>query len=336
MIYLLIIIWESRRIAKYLNDKEIESRNNKQFSYSTINYILNNPTYKGILHMYSQLYDEQYISKTIEKLIIIPEDRWNLNQTRIKGRQNKHNNTRNQSIPTASRVLLSGLVYCGHCGTKMGVWANHKHYKNAKGEMVKVIYDTYKCRGKIYSNEKKCDGQTTYSAKKIDIDIEDQVEDFIVNISKNQLSKAFIKQLDDNIKNIKMEINKTSQQIIEINEQIEVLKNEVPKALLGKSKFNTDLLQDLLNQKTNELPDVKENLKQLNLELEDVKRIKDHQIKTNKEIENWNEVYRNASLEKKKMLISEVVDRVYLFRDEVKIKFKITNDLYETYGSVKD
>lgn len=133
-----------------------------------------------------------------------------------------------------------------------------------------------------------------------------------------------------------MEINKTSQQIIEINEQIEVLKNEVPKALLGKSKFNTDLLQDLLNQKTNELPDVKENLKQLNLELEDVKRIKDHQIKTNKEIENWNEVYRNASLEKKKMLISEVVDRVYLFRDEVKIKFKITNDLYETYGSVKD
>lgn len=46
-----------------------------------------------------------------------------------------------------------------------------------------------------------------------------------------------------------MEINKTSQQIIEINEQIEVLKNEVPKALLGKSKFNTDLLQDLLNQK---------------------------------------------------------------------------------------
>jgi hypothetical protein len=202
--------------------------------------------------------------------------------------------------------------------------------------MVKVIYDTYKCRGKIYSNEKKCDGQTTYSAKKIDIDIEDQVEDFIVNISKNQLSKAFIKQLDDNIKNIKMEINKTSQQIIEINEQIEVLKNEVPKALLGKSKFNTDLLQDLLNQKTNELPDVKENLKQLNLELEDVKRIKDHQIKTNKEIENWNEVYRNASLEKKKILISEVVDRVYLFRDEVKIKFKITNDLYETYGSVKD
>lgn len=161
-------------------------------------------------------------------------------------------------------------------------------------------------------------------------------EDFIVNISKNQLSKAFIKQLDDNIKNIKMEINKTSQQIIEINEQIEVLKNEVPKALLGKSKFNTDLLQDLLNQKTNELPDVKENLKQLNLELEDVKRIKDHQIKTNKEIENWNEVYRNASLEKKKILISEVVDRVYLFRDEVKIKFKITNDLYETYGSVKD
>ena len=285
--------------------------------------------------MYSKLYDEQYYSEQIEKLIIIPEDRWDLNQIRLNNRAHKNNNTRNQNAPTKSRVLLSGLVYCGHCGTKMGVWANHKHYANAKGEMIKTIYDTYKCRGKIYSKEKKCDGQTTYSAKKIDTEVEEQVKLFILELSKNKLSKTYQKQLDNSIKSIQTEIDKKIKQIEDSEKQVEVLKNEVPKALLGESKFNADLLQELLKEREEEVKVIKQEIISLNDKLENEKQVRSGYVKVNKSLDSWNEVYDNASFEKKKALLYEVIERVNIYKDTSDITFKINSNSYKTIlGSV--
>lgn len=320
-----------KRITKYLNEKSILTRNKKQWNYSTIRDILNNPTYKGCLHMYSSLYDKQYMSKQIKKFIIIPEDKWELNQMRLKSRTNSHNNTRNNPAPTSSRILLSGITYCGHCGSKMGAWANHSQRKNTKGEIKKRIYDTYRCRGKKYAREKKCNGQTTYSARKIDKDVEEQVKSFVLNLSKNQLSKEFKKQLNDNIGKIQIKIDKKNKEIDEINKQIGVLKNEIPKALLGESKFDEDLLQELFNEKLKESKKTQKELSELEIGLQNAKQIKKQHITTSEELKEWNDIYDKAPLSKKKMLIAEIVESVHLYRDKIKVKFKIDSNLYETY-----
>jgi DNA invertase Pin-like site-specific DNA recombinase len=115
-------------IAKLLNKEGVPSRHKKQFSKSTIQYMLRNKDYTGELHL-QRTYQYDYLSKkTIlnkgEKTMYIVHDAheaiidlstFEAVQEELARRDNAYPHSR-----LRHNHLYSGLIKCGHCGCTLG------------------------------------------------------------------------------------------------------------------------------------------------------------------------------------------------------------------------
>ena len=63
------------------------------------------------------------------------------------------------------KALLSGMVYCAHCGSKLMLTTSSG--RRAKGEPKRETRIRYACHYKI-RHPQDCDGQTGYSGEKLD------------------------------------------------------------------------------------------------------------------------------------------------------------------------
>jgi site-specific DNA recombinase len=79
-------------------------------------------------------------------------------------------NSANRTIPqqTNGARLLTGLLYCGHCGNRMvGTVVRDKRKMKTTGEGKVSERTIYRCYGKDY-HKRCCSGQSLYSATKIE------------------------------------------------------------------------------------------------------------------------------------------------------------------------
>jgi site-specific DNA recombinase len=330
----------SRAIASYLNENgyKDKAKNPKGWTYRAVTYILNNPIYKGVLRMYSKVRDEEIVcDKILEHLIIIPEDIWEKNQEAIKNRTTKG---KPRKGITKSRVLLSGLVYCGHCGSKMYVWANHKHYTKKDGTRTNYVKDTYKCPAIDTRGIKKCDGQTTYSASKIDGIVETETKSFIKEISKKRLTDDFKKKLEETTKNLERAKKEKSEKIAELQQDILIMKKEIPKSLRGKSEFKPEELREMIDLSEKEIEGLLAELSELDDKINQNKSLVREYRFLDINLRMWEVKYNKGDMATKKALIASVVDKVIASRDNVEIKYKVTIDTFihnsvekDNYGS---
>ena len=325
----------ARAIAKWLNENGYASKakNKTHWTYSSINYILNNIIYKGYFHMFSSVLNEEVISPKQEHLVIIPEEIFDKNQEIIKGRKNSRDKKR-KGI-TSSRVLLSGLVYCGVCGNKMNLWANYKHYHRKDGTRVDYIKDTYKCYSSFkYSGE--CDGQRTYSCKKIDTAVEKQTFKVVKELSKKKLSDDFKEKLNQEINKLINE-KKERQNELELKQsQILVLKKQIPFAMMGEGTFTAEELKEalsLIQSDTEELikylSTIDEKIYQKKITLEEYESLENG-------IDTWEKRYKSADILGKKALINQIIDKVTINRDEITIDYKIILETFRINSENKE
>ncbi len=314
-----------RRIAKYLNDKHIKPRNSQYWAYSSIHNILCNPMFKGYYVMNSKLYDKTFSSPQKEELIIIPEEIWDKAQTCQKERTYKHNGNKTEVAKISKgEGLLSGITFCGNCNSRMSSCTSHKQWKNANGEERKTINYFYKCNSLFSHGGIKCEGQKYYSINRIDPFVEEETREFILSLASNKLKEDFRKQLTDNIKIIESNKFKLEKKISEIQKELKALKDEVPKALMGTSEFKKDFLVEIIDGKTIELNEAIKNMSTIENEIIKNKQIQSEYLVLDKNISNWNERFNKADRETKKMMIGSVVERVIIYKDEIKIVFNVT------------
>ncbi len=93
---------------------------------------------------------------------------------------------------------------------------------------------------------------------------------------------------------------------------------------MGESLFDAKVVNDLINQKENELRELEESINKAKLDLESKKVELSEMEKLQRYIPVWREVFEKASVEKKKMMLSTVIDKIVVFRDRVEITFKIS------------
>ena len=314
----------ARAIAKWLNENGYNSvaKNNEFWSYRTITYMFNNPIYKGYFRAYFKSIDEYILSDKQDHLVIIPEHLWEKNQQIVKNRRKTI--SEKPKGTTSSRVLLSGLVYCGHCEEKMNLWANHKWYKKKNGEKTKWIQDKYKCYSALKYNGDNCDGQKTYSAKKIDSIVEKQTINTIKELSENQLNDNFKNELknslEEHIKN-----KKQLEKELEVKQkQIITLKKEIPLTMTNESKFSSEELKESLNLIQEDVNNLFKEIESHDDKINEQKTTIDEYDSLDKGIGTWEQRYNNADLIGRKALLNQIIDKVYVYRNEVAIEYKIS------------
>lgn len=308
------------RIAKLLNEENTPTRKAKKWGAATVNVILKNPIYKGVMRYRKDEYD--IYSNTIPELAIVKEEVWDSVQQMREKKNPKVYNEKNNNIPmnTKGELLLIGLARCGCCKSRMTSTTFVNKYRNAVGEVIKYNQNkSYRCTGKL-QGKTICTGQSTFSAKRVEKAVLKQIDVYLSQLEEMDFTSKINSFKEKNVHDDQKRLDKLQSDIENSYEELSVLSAEVPKSIMGKSSFKPDLLNQLIETKETEIEELRAQIEEIE------KIISSRKVEVNemellqKYIPAWKDTFSNATIEKQKTMLGLLIDEVLISKDEIKVE----------------
>lgn len=163
MMFNLCVGWGYGRnkIANLISTQGMKTRTGENWHEATVGHILHNITYTGVLR------SGESRSEVIPELQIIDQDTFDRAQQLMEQRVNESRETRTVPLNTSGQSLLSGNVFCGHCGGRLILTTNGTTRTNAAGERIGRKRVRYVCYNKT-RHRAECNGQTGYTMHILD------------------------------------------------------------------------------------------------------------------------------------------------------------------------
>ncbi len=333
-----------RKISSSLAEEGIVNmRTGEPFHYSSIQNILRNIMYVGILRSgetQSEIFSElqivepeqfQRVEKAREQRSAEYEEKCAAAAQTVEladgeeievSRPDRMCPRRN-----VGRTLLSGNVYCGHCGGRIFASTARKSHHAMNGEVRERI-PIYKCYNRTQHRD-LCDGPSTYRAEKVD-----QVVDSI-------LSGIFFRAKD--VKESELLKRQITSTTTTYQKQLKAVKAEYVKSSKELSKWEGLMLDSIEGtcvftpeQVKKRMDVVQQSVNDLSAKIEDLQNKATETAELTEEIKaehqrllSWAEVYDGASLEEKKMVASYLIKAVTISQNYgIRIDFNISEAQY--------
>ena len=307
----------AQRIATYLNNQGYRARSGKRWHHATIRGILCNLTYTGVLR------SGESRSPVLPHLQIISPELFEAAQHIRTSRANAAEKERTVPRNIGGQSLLSGNVFCGHCGARLTLTTSGKAYpcKDDPHRVIKRV--RYICYGKT-RKQTDCDGQTGYTAHILDGIIDKLVRRIFERMKalpKSEIVSARYRE--------KMEERKRLLQGIRAEHagaaaELDMLKAEVIKALRGESAFSKDLLGSMVSEAEAKCTELQRQLEAAQAAYEEGQTVLRSLEAQYDDIISWADMYDSASLAAKKMIVNCLIRRVEVYRDyKLHIDFNI-------------
>ena len=305
------------RLANFLNDHGIKNRKGQNWHDASVGGILHNPLYKGILRS-----GETYAGP-FEALQIIAPDQFDLAQKLMLERTNERKERRTVPLNTAGQSLLSGNIFCGHCGGRLVLTTNGTTTRLADGTPVHKKRIRYVCYNKTRRRQ-ECTGQTGYTMHILDgivTEVLHQVFDKMQGASNDMIVGSAVQK---QMAMIRSELQRARAENTKANKEYESLKAEVLKAIQGKSALPQDVLSEMLEDTRQKVLDTSERITKLTAELNDGNsKIEEMKAEFNR-IVSWSKIFDESPMEVKKMICGYIIKKVSVCQDyKVKIEFNI-------------
>lgn len=307
----------AQRIATYLTNLGYRTRAGKPWHHATIRGILCNLTYTGVLRC------GESRSQVIPELKIIESELFEAAQHIRTNRAQSVEAERTVPRKIGGQSLLSGNVYCGHCGARLSLTTSGKAYpcKADPNRTIKRI--RYICYGKT-RKQTECDGPTGYTAYILD----DIIDKLLRGIFERM--RAVPKSEIVNVKyREKMEERKTLLQAIRADynkaaADLESLRGEVIKAIHGESAFSKELLGSLIAEAETTCTKLQSQLDNAQADYDNGKAILAALNAQYDDIISWADMYDTASMDAKRMIVNCLIKRVDVYRDyKIHVEFAI-------------
>lgn len=181
----------------------------------------------------------------------------------------------------------------------------------------------------MYPQEDACKGQSTYSATKVEKAVVNALKRYMATLSTQDLTVSYLERIDEQIKETKAELTKKQIAQTRVLKELSALKDEVVKSLIGESKFDSAMLQEMLSKKEAE---VKNNIEQVEMkerELSGLTESRQNVYNLDNKMRTWETDFEQQSIDGQKAMLFQVVDRVDIFRDRVEIHVNIKMEMFK-------
>ena len=307
----------SYRIAKMLNENGYRTHHGSKFTTNTILRILQNKLYCGYMIA------KDAMSEQLKGLQIIDEETFKQAQYIVEQRQQKRNAERQIALTTRGQTLLSGNVFCGHCGGRMTIKCYRDRYMKKDGTETVVNQMKYEC----YHKARKlnlCDGQTTYTADRIDETVMSIIKEMLGKIKnapeEEIVQRRYAQEIAGNVerqKKLNVELKKSET-------RLNSLKQEIARVLTGESLFKESDLAALINSTEEKMAEIKCELIELQTEQQSKQSAVKMVLPLYNRFVSWADEFENAELERKKMICCQLIKRVEIFKGyKIKIEFNL-------------
>lgn len=308
----------SHRLATHINKMGIRTHNNSKFTSTTIIRILKNRLYCGYF------VSGDTVSQKIEELVIIDENKFDAVQVILEQRSKKNEEKHNMAMTTKGKAMLSGNIFCGHCGCHLNVAGNTENYdlKNgSQGVSNTVRYVCYHKARKLND----CDGQVVYSARKIDDMVSDIVINYLKRIKTTPKDKALEMRYEKEVAEKKKLRKSLTDEKARIERRLNELSIEIGKSLSGESSFTTDMLTMSINSTKEEMESVEQRLKDCEVSLEEKSEVLEKLDFYYNQFVSWADEFENSTMEQKKMIVCHLIKEIRVSRGyELEIEFNIS------------
>ena len=318
----------TNRVAQYLNDRGIKTKKGKpNWRGTTIRSMVENPIYTGVL----TFGDER--SGPFENLRIIDDAQFERCNVIVKGRSPKYYQQETiVPIRTDSRSLLTGILFCADCGSRMCYSHNVIRRKLADGTPRIYERNLYRCYRKV-SSKKACSGQSAYDMEPINAAVEKEVKKFLKRLASKPREALLEVASSRNEKSYQAALDQAEKDYANAQKQVNALEEEAVKALTGESQLDLSVVNAMIIKHRARRDAAEQAIEEAR------ERLEQEQI-TNKETQaqidemlSWVDCYDKANVETKHMIISRIIERVEIkARNKIHIKFKISLDQFMGRG----
>jgi DNA invertase Pin-like site-specific DNA recombinase len=333
-----------QKIAKTMNENSIPAPILEQWKSGTIRSILTNPIYMGYV-AYGRRKDGRasctrldrsewtYAREQNPDLVIVSQDIWERAQEIREARKKQINASKQASsdlylkqhnVPfsTRGKLALTGLVYCGYCGKKLKNTGYANHWTSKKTGEEKVSYvGRYGCPN-------GCKPRGSYSQEYLESIVCATVETYLENLKKIDISKETKEMQAQQGKTIEREIKELDKESKKLVSDIATLEEKIPDAIRGDFAFSVDKLSAIIKEKESRKKEIENTKKELKEQLEQASVNKEEMEKFIDIMPKWSELFQEADVQTKQMLLSTLIDKIIVKDEEINIRFKIRLEDY--------
>lgn len=342
------------RIAETLNEQGYRLRNGKPWRDADVRRVMKNPIVAG-RPAYGRTYKNHVTNRQahrpfdspeiilapeiIPEYAIIPWEDWCRAMEKMRSYHKREpDGSVRYSKAFSGPLLLTGFLRCGHCGG--AITAGHSMPKHTKknGEVVQYRYPKYMCQTKLTIGRNFCDGQRSYSAKRLDEAVLELVQKRLSGLQTAEVIKEVRFRIEQSL------WSRTSRRQLAVKrcERAERLFQEWTKRLNQyllnpeKSMYSEEFIAERIREAEAELKEARQERAKLEKENEDISRQLADFDDFIRRAPDWWQHFLAAPREQQKRLLRQIIKKVVVYRNEIEVHWRIDlNALVGSEGAVE-
>ena len=296
----------AQRIANRLHELGYKNRAGENWHPATIQSILRNVVYIGILRC------GESQSPIQERLRIVDDKTFYEVKAMLETRSRQYQDTRSAPLNTRGNSLLAGNIFCGHCGARLCITTNGKGRPKADG--TDTIRTRYCCQTKTRKHGEG-DGQTGYTVYKVDDTIDAFVWNILARVKAVDRGELIRARNQADILSRRNHVKQLLQAATKAENELQRLQGEIVKALIGESAFTPEMLRPAIEAQERKYAALMTEYKEAEADLHDSENNLLALSEKFDDMLQWAYLYDNADIAAKKMIVSRIIDRVDMYRD---------------------
>lgn len=227
----------------------------------------------------------------------------------------------------SGRALLSGNVFCGHCGGRIFASTGRKSHHTDPNKVSERI-PIYKCYNRT-QHKGICDGPTTYRAEKVDQVIKDILQGIFAR-AKSIDERDFAKQkVQSTAKEYQQKLTKAKADHAKYFRELVKREGLMLDSLEGTCVFSPEQIKKRMDSVQQSLISLTEEIETLQSKADEAKVVADEILEQHHRLLSWADMFTNAPSEEQKMIASYLIKAVTLTRDYgIQIEFNIYEAQY--------
>ena len=294
----------AQKLSHYLYEQGVVGRNNKNIPNTSIVRMIKNKGYTGYL-----------INGAVEtecpQLRIIEPELFEQAQELRQAHTCERGGT---SLGTSSKALLTGLVYCAHCGNRLSLTSSGRIHTYADGHTVKEVRPRYSCFYKI-RHPGDCDGQSGYGVSKLDSIVEEVVRQIFAQFREVSRKKLLESVKTNDAARIQKKVKKIQKDLESKQKELDDLKAETILVIRGVSALDKELLGTLVAEAREALETLEKQLVQAQEEYEEATKTAKRSNYICNELFTWADVYDTANHDERRAILQQFIAEIRVRKD---------------------
>ena len=308
----------SYQIAEWLNGEGYHTHGGARFQSTNVLRILRNPMIVGVV------VNGDTHSKPIEELRIVSDEEFLSVQQILDERAHRSDEKRTVAMTNKGRALLSGNVFCAHCGCRLATSRNVENYRYRDGRERHTEFVRYVCYHRSRGLN-DCDGASVYNGERVDRMVETVMRRMFAHVTDCPEEEKIQATFQNLIASNRQEQQRLEASLKKDAKQQEKLRNEIGKALTGDSIYSEEDLATALQSLRERMEESETRLAELKAEESEKKTLTDSIIPAYRQFKGWAEEFDSASLETKKMIAGKLFNRVEIGKSyQIRITLNMT------------